>query len=340
MVTIKDIANAAHVSTATVSMALNGKDCISKRTKNKILTIAKQMNYIPSVSAKALKTKRSRTLGLVVGHLANAYFIDIISAAEEIARQNGYNLFICDAGLSAENALECFQALKSRDVDGILFSLSLDVDELFVDALKSIVDSGTYIISLTRCVEDPKIPIVTFNDNEQVCQLITRLVALGHRYVGAIGAPRGSWINKYRLKEFSRVTSEYDIHRDDYITYAELTLDDGKRHALELLVNHPEITAIYAINDIVALGALQAAEELGRMVPEQLSLVGSDGIPVVSFTSPKITTVITPRKEIGRIATKKLIDLIEDRGAESENYITIPCICQEGGSIAKPPDLR
>jgi Transcriptional regulators len=180
VITIKDIANKAGVSSATVSMALNGKGNISEKTKRKLLRIAKEMNYIPSSSAKALKTNRSMTIGLVVGSLRNTYFTDIIASVEDVARHNGYDVFICDAERNLEKAGECLTALQSRGVDGIIFSLSLSITDEFSMKLRKMVDSGIKLVSLTRCVEDIGIPIVSFIDEECLRTMIERLFSNGH----------------------------------------------------------------------------------------------------------------------------------------------------------------
>lgn len=337
MVTIRDIANEANVSIATVSMALNDKDCITMKTKKKVLAAAQKLNYIPSASAQALKTRRSRTLGLVVGNLSNTYFSDIVSAAEETARSMDYSLFICDAGMDDANALRCFRDLQIHNVDGIMFSLSLNVDETFVRSIEEIVKSGTRMVSLTRCVEQTQIPIVTFTDEEQVYSVIANLVSLGHKRIGAVGAPEGSWMNDYRLNIFRRVMREYDILDEACIVYSPLSIEEGKAKVFGLLKEHPDITAVYGINDMVALGALEAAEELGLKVPGDLSVVGSDGIPFVRFTKPRITTVVTPRRDIGRIAAKTLIQMIEGKEENCTRVTLIPCEVGQGGSVAPPP---
>lgn len=336
MVTIRDIANEAKVSIATVSMALNGKECITAKTKKKVLDAAKKLNYIPSVSAQALKTRRSRTLGLVVGNLSNTYFSDIVSAAEEMARSLSYQMFICDAGMSVENALDCFRTLQAHGVDGILFSLSIQVDDIFIEFVKGIVEQGTRMISLTRCMETLEVPIVTFTDEEQVYETLSELVRLGHAKVGAIGGPEGSWMNNTRLGIFRRVMKENGILNEACITYSKLSIEDGRRGALDLLKERPELTAIYGINDMVALGILLAAEELGRRVPEDLSIIGSDGIPYVMFSSPKITTIATPRREIGRIAVRSLIDMIEGKELDQPHVTLIPSKVVQGGSVGRP----
>lgn len=336
MVTIRDIANEANVSIATVSMALNGKDCISAKTKKKVLETARKLNYIPSVSAQTLKTRRSRTLGLVVGNLGNTYFSDIVAAAEETARALSYQLFICDAGMSMENALDCFRTLQAHNVDGILFSLSIHVDERFANVVKDIVGHGTKMISLTRCIEVPEVPIVTFTDEEQIHNILSEMVHMGHQHVGAVGGPKGSWMNNSRLGIFRRVMRENGILDENCIAYSELSIEDGKQKALKLLQEHPELTAVYGINDMVALGILLAAEEIGRPVPETLSIVGGDGSPYVMFSSPKITTVATPRREIGRIAVRRLIDMIEGKEMESIPVTLIPSEIVRGGSVREP----
>lgn len=336
MVTIRDIANEANVSIATVSMALNGKDCISVKTKKRVLEIARRLNYIPSVSAQILKTRRSRTLGLVVGNLSNTYFLDIVSAAEEMARSLSYQLFICDAGMSMENAMDCFRTLQAHNVDGILFSLSIHVEERFVEFVKDIVSHGTRMISLTRCMEAAEVPIVTFTDEEQVYETLSELVRMGHRRVGAIGGPEGSWMNQSRLGIFRRVMKENGILDENRIAHAALSIEEGKQAGLTLLKKHPDLTAVYGINDMVALGILLAAEELHISVPQQLSIVGCDGIPYVMFSSPKITTVATPRREIGRIAVKRLIDMIEGHETESPRITLIPSEIVRGESVCAP----
>ena len=336
MVTIRDIAIEANVSIATVSMALNGKDCISAKTTKKVLEAARKLNYIPSVSAQTLKTRRSRTLGLVVGNLSNTYFSDIVSAAEETERALSYQLFICDSGMRMENAMDCFRTLQAHNVDGILFSLSIHVDDQFAEFVKEIVDHGTKMISLTRCMEVPEVPIVTFTDEEQVYTILSDLVGLGHRRVGAVGGPKGSWMNKSRLGIFRRVMKANGILDESCIAYSALSIEEGKQEALKLLKKHPDLTAVYGINDMVALGILLAAEELGMTVPRDLSIVGCDGIPYVMFSSPKITTVATPRREIGRMAAKRLIDMIEGNEMESTRITLIPCEIVKGESICEP----
>ncbi len=336
MITIKDIAKAANVSIATVSMVLNKKDGISTKTREKVLKIAEQLNYVPSASAQALKTKRSHTLGIIIGQLSNSYSTDIIAAAEEVARQYGYDIFICNAELSVENTIQCLRAFSRRDVDGILVSVSVNPEQAYIDELHRLMDRGTQIVSLTRNLEGCGIPIVAFKDDDQVCQSITRLIALGHKQIAMLTAPKESWMNQHRPSMFKRVVQEYGVYNEDYIIHSEIDMYKAKENAIDLLTRHPEITAIYGINDMMALGILQAADQLGIKVPSELSIIGSDGIPYVNFTTPNLTTIMTPRYEIGKRGTKKIIDMIEGRDKDYEEFIVVPCTCLEGGSVSHP----
>lgn len=336
MITIKDIAREAKVSTATVSMVLNNKDGISTKTREKVFKIAEKFNYVPSASAQALKTKKSHTLGIIIGQLSNSYSTDIIAAAEEVARQYGYDIFICNAELSVENTIQCLRALSRREVDGILVSVSMNPEQHYVDELHRLIDSGTQIVSLTRSLEGCGVPIVAFKDDDQVCQSITRLIALGHKNIAMLTAPKESWMHQHRPSVFKRVTQEYGVYNEDYIIHSEIDMYKAKQNTIDLLTRHPEITAIYGINDMMALGILQAADELGIDVPSELSIIGSDGIPYINFTRPNLTSIMTPRYEIGKRGTKKIIDMIEGRDTDYEEFIVVPCTCLEGGSVSHP----
>lgn len=335
MVTIKDVAKEAGVSIATVSMVVNNKGLISPRTTKKVERAIDKLNYVSNVSAKTLVTKRSNTIGLVVGSLRNSYFTELIAAVEDVARRNGYSVFICDAERSVDTALKSFRALQSRGVDGILFSLSINLNDDFINEVEQLTKDGITIISLTRCLKEINLSVVSFMDQEEIYEMVQEIVKLGHKKIGAIGAPCGSWLNESRLEIFKRVLREWNYLDEDLIECSGLSIEDGKQAALKLLNNHPEITAIYAINDVVAIGALQAARSLNIKVPEQLSIVGSDGIPVGELVTPVLTTVVTPRHEIGKIATELLIKKIEGQ-AVGENLLNlVPCTIRKGESLAK-----
>jgi DNA-binding LacI/PurR family transcriptional regulator len=342
VVTLKDVAKKAGVSTASVSMVINKKGLISPKTTKKIEKAIEDLNYTSNFLAQSLVTKRSYTIGLVVGSLKNSYFTEIISTVENVAKKKGYSVFICDAQGSSENALKDFVALQSRGVDGILFSLSFSINDSFIKGIKKIQNNGIPLISLTECVTNCDIPIVTFTDKEETYLLIQKMIKLGHKKVGAVGGPRGSWLNNSRLDCFNRVLREWNLFNEEYIYYSDLSIQSGYIVGLELLKKFPELTAIYAINDVVAIGVIQAAKELGINVPEELSVVGGDGIPVSNLITPKLTTVIIPKTQLSQIATENLIGLIDKCKKDETDKATtmlIPCSIREGESLKKVRNL-
>lgn len=335
MVTIKDIAKDTGFSIATVSMVLNNKKGISPKTRTKVLKVAQDLQYLPSAAAQALKTKKSHTLGLVIGQINNPFCSDIMAGAEEVARQCGYNIFMCNAAMDCDKAIECLRVLKARDVDGAVVSLSNHPTPAYIAEVHRIVKSGMKIVSLSQTLEGQGVPMVAFSVTEQLTQLLTRLIALGHRHIGMLAAEEGAWMNN-RLDTFCAVMQEYNVWQERYVAYAGFDMYTAKEKAITLLKSYPQITAIVGVNDMVALGVLQAAEQLGLRVPQDLSIIGMDGIPYVNFTSPNIATVVVPCYEIGRIGTRKLVDIVEGRDDGESDAVFLPCTCSEGGSIACP----
>jgi len=172
--------------------------------------------------------------------------------------------------------------------------------------------------------------------DEQERKMLEKMFALGHRRIAAIGGPKGSWMNDYRLKTYERCMRENGVLDEQLVRYSPLQIEDGKRLALELLAEHPEVTAIYCINDVIAVGALQAAKQLELRVPDDLSILGSDGIPLIEVTSPPLSSISTPREEMGRRAVTMMLDMVEGKTMETDAVTLIPCTCIEGGSIAPP----
>ena len=332
--TIRDIAKKAGVSIATVSMVLNNKPGVSEKTARRIWDVVEELNFVPSASAQALKTNYSRSLAMIVGQLNNAYHIDMITAAEEEAYKFGYQLFLCNANLSWQRTVEHIRTLRSRIVDGILLSVSMMPDERYMKDILSIWNSGLPMISLSSNTQDYPLPIVSFQLEAQIAQAIHLLHELGHRQIGMVAAPEGSWGN-YRLDCFRQVATNLGIYSDALVVYADNDLYSAKESVRKLLVAHPSITAIYAVNDMMALSVLQVADELGLSVPGELSILGTDGIPYVDFTSPNIATIRAPLKEIAKTATRQLISMVENGTSGEGKRELIPCTFTQGGSIAK-----
>ncbi len=333
MVTIKDIAQKLGVTPATVSLTLNGKGRVSEEMRSLIKKTADEMGYTPSLAAVSMRTKQSRTIGVIVGTINNEFFVREIQAISDVASRRGYCLFICDAGKDREKAKENLRALRARGVDGVITSFGFYTGESFSDEIRTCLDNGIRIVTLTTSITMPEVPSVIFSSKEQIECLIDRMVSLGHRHIGCLAAEKGSWLDENRFALMKEVMTEKGVFNEDEVLY--FNIFDGRigEHTEALLTSHPEITALIAINDYVAIQAEKMVLRMGYSVPGDISIAGFDGINSTEYLTPSITTIATP-DAIGTRATEKLLDWIENPdGGVPENEI-IPCTIRWGESLS------
>lgn len=343
MATIKDIARRANVSTATVSMVLNGKDCITKKTKEKVLAAARDLDYIPSVAAKTLKTKRSYTIALFVGDIANPFFPEIIKGVEAAAKERNYSVIIYDLSGKDQDFVEQIDKAASQKVDGFFITGSTRISEEAKKRLLMIERSGIKMISCNRFMDWGKFPLIHTSEEEQVDGLLSKLAALGHKHIGCISGYQEYWVAARRERFYRETLEQYGLFHPEYIVNGGFYIEDGISSAKKLLTEQPQITAVMCVNDTLAIGCNAAARELGLKVPEDLSIFGVDGVECLKYFAPQITTVDTHRYEYGYNGTVRLIELIEDDGSREQELLETliyPCSIRMGDTIAPPRKER
>lgn len=335
MVTIKDVATKAGVTAATVSMALNNKPSVSEETRRRIQKIAQEMNYQPSATAKALRTNRSHTLGLIVGSLKNEFFMEIIYAVEEYAASKGYIIFVCDAERSSRKVVSSLRALASRGVDGILISLGFYPDSEIETELRHTMEQGIKVLSFTSAVRFAGMPLVHQNELDLLSSLVDRVVALGHRRIGILSSPEGSWLYNTRLQWMVTLLKSRGVYNPDLVWTSPLDLDSGKASAGAILDSHADFSVLMCINDMLAVAAVAAALERGIRVPADLSITGIDGIYLSRVITPQITTISLPRFEMGSLGCRFLIEWIETGVKNFSEETQIACSFIEGKTLAE-----
>jgi len=343
MATIKDIAKQANVSTATVSMVLNGKDCITKKTKEKVMTAARQLNYIPSIAAQSLKTNRSYTIALFAGDITNPFFPELIKGVEEAAEARGYSVIIYDLSGQKTDFLRKIDKAASQKVDGFFITGSTRITEDVKERLLWLADCGIKMISSNRFIDWGNFPLIVTAENEQVDALLSKLVAFGHRHIGCISGYPDYWVATQREGIYRKALEQYGLYHPEYIINTGFYIEDGINATKELLSKYPQITAVMCVNDTLAIGCNAAAGELGRRVPGDLSIFGVDGIECLRYFKPEITTVDTHRYEYGYEGTNRLIDLIEDDGSREEELnqqMMFSCSVRAGDTVAPPNSER
>ena len=329
MVTIKDIATKLDVSPAAVSLALNGKGRVSEEMRALIKTTADEMGYVPSIAAKAMRTRHSNTIGVVVGTINNEFFVKEIQAISDVAAERGYSLFICDAGHDSRQATENIKALRARGVDGIIISFGFYAGDDFIKEVMTCIGEGIRVISLTNSVTGEEIPTVHFSSKEQIDEVIGRMVKLGHREVGCLTSEKDTWLDENRFTLFRTSMEKLGIYKEENVVRFDIFEGKIDEKVRLLLDRNPNITAI---NDYVAVQAHKTLLEMGKRIPEDISIVGFDGIASAEYVTPSITTIATP-EEIGTSAAKNLIEWLEAPENGQPEDVSLPCTIRWRGSL-------
>lgn len=320
MAAIRDVAKAANVSISTVSHALNGTAPISAAVRARVLAAAEALNYQPSQAARTLVTGKSSVIGLLVGNVANPYFPEIIHGIEAVLSGEGYHVFLSNTNDDLKKNDRIIDALIGQRVAGIL----LMIREFEGAPLQRLLAHGVPVV-----LRDPPpmpapehVAVVEIAYADGIVAAIRHLAALGHTRIAHVTGPMTTRGGPERLAMFRQALEAASLpFIPDLIQGGNYRVEGGRAAGHTLLQRADPPTAIFAANDSTALGVLQAARERGVRVPDDLSLVGLDDVPVASLVTPPLTTVALPLAEIGTIAARALVAMI--RGESTERKICI-----------------
>jgi len=313
--TIKDIARKTGVSITTVSRVLNKKEeGVSEKTREKVLRVMEEVNYQPNQLARGLVTKRSKMLGLIVPNISNPFFPELCRGAEDEANLRQYSLIICNSDDKSEKEKNYLRLLEEQQVDGVLLSSK---DRLSKSSKAKLQRGKVPFVLLDRGEEASNLSGV-FLDNEKGGYMAGKHITdLGHRHIACITGPSEIRNVQRRLKGFQRALNEASVEiPESFIITGDFKMESAYQLTKKFLMEN-NVTAIFACNDVMACGVYQAAHELGIQIPEQLSIVGFDDIPLVTALIPKLTTVRQETYEMGRRAIELLINEIEGETSEA-----------------------
>ncbi|MFB5084965.1 LacI family DNA-binding transcriptional regulator [Symbiobacterium thermophilum] len=306
-VTIRDVARRAGVGVATVSRVLNGTGYVKAETRERVLAAAAELGYVPSQLARGLVRRLSGTVGLVVPDITNPFFPLITRGVEDAASEAGYTVFLCNTDNDPVLEAQDVRKLREHRVDGIIFVGTTErrelVDQLLADDIPVVV--------MDRQLEHADVDTVTV-DNVAGAQAACRhLIELGHRRIAHAAGHQSTRTGQDRCQGYRMALEEADIPYDPAcVTWGDFTFESGFRVGQVLLGLSPRPTAVFAGNDLIALGVIRAAEEAGLSVPDDLSVVGFDNIQMAALVRPGLTTVRQPAREMGRLAMTMLLERI------------------------------
>jgi LacI family transcriptional regulator len=316
-----DVAREAGVSSMTVSRVINNKGDVSAVTRKRVLGVIERLGYRPSGIARSLATRRTGTLGLVVPDVANPFFSDVARGVEHVAYAEGYNVFLCNTEEDPLRELAVLKSLEEKRVDGlVLCSSRLEEEEL-----RAVVSRHPTTVLVNRRLDGEAVrPVLV--DDETGGRLVTELLLKnGHEAVGFLAGPPVSHSGRERASGYQATLAEAGLEYDPArVRLCRPMVEGGQEAARSLLTTHPEISALFCYNDLVAVGALQACAELGRRVPEEVAVVGYDDIPLAALVTPALTTCRVPRYELGSQAVQLLLRQINGCSEECDEIVLAP----------------
>lgn len=330
-VTIKDIAKLANVSHTTVSRALNNSPLIKENTKQKIVEIAKQLNYSPDVNARSLVLQKSYTIGLFLTSLTNgtssSFLAETIRGVNKVIGED-YNLFV-----SGIQEFQDFTAINPKRFDGIILMSQSDVDNQFI---YHVLNQNIPLVVLNRQVNEHLITNVLSNDRVGSYEAVSLFIANGHRDIAIIEGTSQFRSSQERKEGYLQalMESELPIHQQ-YIVKGNYNMESGYQAMKHLLALEKPPTAVFCSNDDMAIGAMKAINKAGLQVPVDLSIIGFDDIGYSEFSIPALTTVKRPIELISKVGAEKLLKLLAGAEKDSEPiFLTTALVTRE--SVTTP----
>jgi len=328
---INDIAHMVGVSKGTVSRVINNsKTGVSEETRARILKTIEEVGYIPNRMAGSIAIAKTKTIGLIIPDIQNLFFPQMVRGVENCAMENGYSLFLCNTDSSIRKQEIYLRAFMEKRVDGILINTCGVMQDRTL--WKSICQSGIPIVLLDRKTSDFADKPGIFIDNREAAYMgVSHLIDTGCRKILFLCGPKDVFTSSERLKGYCKALHIADIpYREDYVIYGTHTAQYGYDTIKELLPRYPEVDAVFAGADTIAVGVLKALREMEIPVPDQISVLGFDNIMFSEFLSPPLTTVAQPIYDIGYRAAEKLLSCIRhEPGSDKSEYMGTVLIQRE-----------
>lgn len=318
--TIYDIAERAGVSIATVSHVINNTGRVGTTTRETVLQAIHEMGYHRNAVASALAGKNSYSIGLIVPDVNNAFFSELLRGAEDEAFKFGYSVLICNTDHDVEKEQVYLRTLRSKKMDGIIIATGSAPGNI----IQQLVDEGVAVTILSREIPNVSLPTVLVDNFLGGKLAAYHLTSLGHRTIAVISEPLTIGSSRERIRGFKSVL-EAVAPTGQLLVAKEygFGINAGFRITCEMLATH-KFTAIFATNDQLAVGALQACNQLGKRVPDDISLIGFDNTVLAQIVHPPLTTIAQPMYELGQRSVSVTIDFLESGMLSNETIVLKP----------------
>ena len=314
---IAEIARRANVSTATVSRTLNQSGPVKAATARKVWRAVTALNYYPNSHARTLVSGRSRLIGLIVSDITNPFFPELIRTFEDLAAQKQYDLLLTSTNYDTSRMTACLRRMLERKVDGVAMMTS----EMDMSLIKELSKRSVPIVFMDVGQMGPRMSHVSIDYGNGIRQAVDHVASLGHKNIGFITGPLDLHSARTRRQAFVDGMRQHQITLEPkLVREGTHTAEGGEKAMKELLKPAKLPTAVVCSNDWTAIGALHALHAAGLRVPEDVSLVGFDDIPLTSYTTPTLTTVRMSARDVGSTAFQALFSLIGEEHVEGDVY--------------------
>ncbi|NRF94514.1 LacI family DNA-binding transcriptional regulator [Paenibacillus frigoriresistens] len=319
--TIYDVAQAAGVSIATVSKVINETGRISDKTRKHVFSIMEQLNYQPSMVASALTGKSTYTIGLTLPDLANPFFAEIARSIEDRGHEYGFSVFICSTDNDPDKEVKYLSLLTQKRVDGIISATRIQNDQF----LKKLIQQNIPIALITGEMPTLAVDTVMVDDYLGGFQAGNHLVELGHKRIAIVVEDMDNMSNRERIRGCKQAMANAGLYLDEQLVITGgFTVESGKSAMSNLLLLEERPSAVFACNDLLAIGAIRAAREQGMQLPADLSVVGFDNTILATLIDPPLTTIGQPIQEIGRRAVDLLVQEIKGEKVLKQRVVLLP----------------
>ena len=310
---IEQIAKELSVSNASVSRALNDRPGVSVELRERILQRARELKYTPSITARGLATSQSFGIGFFVREKpgismhSDPFYGEILHGVEQSLANTDYHVTIATLTRDVLLAPLDFRFVRERRIDGMI----LAGPDIPADAIMTLLQSEIPMVLIDNQLSHSRITCVNSDDEGGAYLAARHLLELNHRKIGALSGPEHWASNARRVAGYRRALAEHHLALP--IAHADrTTIESGEEAYRRLIAQHPDLTAICAVNDAMALGAMRAAQESGKSIPADLSIVGFDDIPLASLNEPQLTTIRVPKRQMGAEVAQRILALLDN----------------------------
>jgi len=336
MATIKDVAREANVSTASVSRVLAGRPHASPQMRERVLAVARELNFRPNGVARSLRTTGTQTVGLVVPDLLNPFFTELARAVVDTARGAGFSVIVGNADDDPVQQDHYVRILLERQVDGLIVVPTIETSPL----LREAADRGHHLVLVDRPAQDVNAPMVLADGAAAIHRLVDHLVLTGRRDLAIITGPDHAGSSRERLSSFGEALAQHGLALpDERIWHGDFRADSGRVAMADLLASAAYPDGVLVANGSMALGALQVLAERGRArigIPAELALAVFDDMPWFSLLSPTITAIEQPTTRLGERAMQMLLALISGQDVADER-IDCRLVLRESTDASRKP---